>query len=227
MNSDHRRYFREIYPSIWRNKIHQYGMTPYLRSVIAFLRGRIASGSRILEVAVGTGEPIAKALSDIGKFCGVDLARASLEEARRTLPEAFLCEASAEQLPFADGVFDAAYCLQSSWNMESAELPLREMLRVTAAGGLCVMDLMNRYSPRIALTHTAMRARSWVVPGLAGFCRERGSDPWRLLKTLPPDAEGILLCADDLGRPAGRWADRFAPRLVLVVEKREVRLAPG
>lgn len=220
-NRAHREYFRTIYPAVWREKVRRYGLTDYHRRIVPFLRSLVPAdrSARVLEVAVGTGEPIADGVAPHARFFGIDLARESLEQARQRLPGSFLAEAEAESLPFRDAVFDLAYCLQSSWNMEDVPALVAEMVRVTARGGACVVDLMNMFSPRVMLAHGAMRARSLLVPGLAGYLRERGVNPWRIAAGAPPGTETLLLDARDLSRAASPRTDFLSSRQVLVIRK--------
>ncbi len=64
-----------------------------------------------------------------------------------------------------------------------------------------------------------MRARSLLVPGPAGYLRERGVNPWRIAGGVPPGTEARLLDADDLARAASPWVGFLSPRQVLVIQK--------
>ena len=221
MSQRHLEYYRKVYPGIWREKVRRYGVTDYHRRVIAFLRRQISSGKdgRALEVAIGMGEPIAAGVAGPVRLFGIDIARASLEAARTRLPAVGLVEGSAQRLPFRGDAFHLVYCLQSSWCLQDVGRLIGEMTRVASPGGVCVVDLMNRGSPRVALTQGLMRLRSLATPGLAGFMRQRACDPWKVLAELPPGVAGELRDARDLDRLAGGWRDRFSPRLVLVFRK--------
>jgi ubiquinone/menaquinone biosynthesis C-methylase UbiE len=67
------------------------------------------AGKRVLDIGCGTG---AHARIFAGRFgctlSGIDAAQRMVAEARAKLPEADFRQALAEQLPFADGSFDAA-----------------------------------------------------------------------------------------------------------------------
>jgi SAM-dependent methyltransferase len=80
-----------------------------------------------LEVGCGRG-----ALSDIVKrYVGVDLS----EVAGRALRKHFVV-ASATELPFADGAFDAAWTITTLEHVSEPEKALRELRRVVRDGGL-------------------------------------------------------------------------------------------
>src|SRR5262245_39678644 len=76
-------------------------------------------GERLLDVACGTGigaRSAASALGRSGKACALDLDAGVIEVARRMpqgegAPIEYHC-ASALEMPFANGTFDVALCLQ-------------------------------------------------------------------------------------------------------------------
>jgi ubiquinone/menaquinone biosynthesis C-methylase UbiE len=75
------------------------GLAPFRRWVAAGARGRT------LDVGCGTGRGLP--FYDPGlRVIGIDPARASLARAARRIPGVRLVQASAEALPFRDGVFD-------------------------------------------------------------------------------------------------------------------------
>lgn len=226
MSDAHRAYYSRIYPAIWRDKVRRYGFTDYHKRLIAFLRAALPPGrARILEVAVGLGEPFAKALAEGNDFCGIDIARESLLSARRTVPSGRFVEGDAERLPFQSGRFDLVYCVQSSWCLRDVWALVREMARVAAPGGVCVVDLMNAASPRVALDVGAMRLRALLRRGLSGYVRQRACRPWAVLRAASAfSVEATLLRADDLRRSARPWRDAARARLVLVFR---VSRAPG
>ena len=103
----------------------------------------IERGTRVLDVACGTGEPaisIATLLHGTGEVIGVDISSAPLEIARRRakdrgLTNARFEQADAHQLSFADDSFDRVTSRLGI--MFFADLPnaLRQMHRVLKPGG--------------------------------------------------------------------------------------------
>ena len=75
------------------------GLAPFRRWLAAGARGRT------LDVGCGTGRGL-RFYGPDARVIGLDPARASLARARRRIPGARLVQASAEALPFRDGVFD-------------------------------------------------------------------------------------------------------------------------
>jgi ubiquinone/menaquinone biosynthesis C-methylase UbiE len=75
------------------------GLAPFRRWLTAGARGRT------LDVGCGTGRGL-RLYGPGARVIGLDPARASLARARRRIPSSRLVQASAEALPFRDGVFD-------------------------------------------------------------------------------------------------------------------------
>jgi ubiquinone/menaquinone biosynthesis C-methylase UbiE len=95
------------------------------------------AGKRILDVGCGGGKLASTLTSDGGKVTGIDPGPTAIDAARRLEPRAEFHVASAGQLPFAQGSFDAAI-LSNSLHHIPAELmipALHEASRVIAAGG--------------------------------------------------------------------------------------------
>jgi SAM-dependent methyltransferase len=90
--------------------------------------------ARVLDVACGTGLAT-EALAARGcVVTGIDISEAMLARARRRVPAAPFCLAKAEELPFADGTFDAATSAQAFHWVDQCRA-LREMVRVVRPGG--------------------------------------------------------------------------------------------
>jgi demethylmenaquinone methyltransferase/2-methoxy-6-polyprenyl-1,4-benzoquinol methylase len=113
-----------------------FGQDPRWRS---FLVSRIEAGpgSRVLDVATGTGL-VARALtSRYGcTVVGVDQSPGMLAEARRrSNGRTEFVEASADELPFGDGEFDALTFTYLLRYVEDPGATLRELARVVRPGG--------------------------------------------------------------------------------------------
>jgi demethylmenaquinone methyltransferase/2-methoxy-6-polyprenyl-1,4-benzoquinol methylase len=113
-----------------------FGQDPRWRS---FLVSRIEAGpeSRVLDVATGTGL-VARALtSRYGcTVVGVDQSPGMLAEARRrSNGRTEFVEASADELPFGDGEFDALTFTYLLRYVEDPAATLRELARVVRSGG--------------------------------------------------------------------------------------------
>ena len=110
---------------------------------------RVGPGSRVLDVASGTGDLAIELSGRVlpgGEVLGSDFAEGMLERARAKVaagaggPEPPRFEwADAMELPYADGAFDAATVAFGARNFEDLGRGLREMTRVVRAGGRVVV----------------------------------------------------------------------------------------
>jgi demethylmenaquinone methyltransferase/2-methoxy-6-polyprenyl-1,4-benzoquinol methylase len=104
-----------------------------------FLVSRIEAGEddRVLDVATGTGLVARELVARRGcRVVGVDQSAGMLAEARRRANGRIeLVEASAEQLPFADGEFDALTFTYLLRYVDDPAATLRELSRTVRAGG--------------------------------------------------------------------------------------------
>ena len=101
-----------------------------------FLVSRVPPGVRVLDVATGTGAVARELLARGCSVVGLDQSPAMLAEARRRLPPGVeLVEASADSLPFPDGVFDALTFTYLLRYVDDPGATLRELTRVVRPGG--------------------------------------------------------------------------------------------
>lgn len=103
---------------------------------------RLRPGDACLDVGCGAGEvcvELAALVGARGRVAGVDLSAAMIEAARHTVATSGraieLQTASIYELPFADGTFDAVRAERVFQHLHDPEAALREMMRVTKAGG--------------------------------------------------------------------------------------------
>ena len=112
----------------------------------------IASGQRALDVGCGTGALTARLVNRLGSAAvtAMDPSDAFVVATRERLPgiEAFV--GSAEDIPCASGSFDVSLAQLVVHFMRDAVVGLREMSRVSRAGGVvaaCVWDHAGRTGP--------------------------------------------------------------------------------
>lgn len=146
----------------------------------------VREGMRVVDVGCGPGG-LTRALAGVvgePNVAAIDPAPQFVAACRDRHPAADVRQGAAEELPWADGAFDAALsCLVIAF-MADPDRGVREMARVTRAGG-------------------TVAACMWDLPGggmtmLAMF--------WRAIRQVRPDAPG------EHGRPGvaqGDIADRF------------------
>jgi ubiquinone/menaquinone biosynthesis C-methylase UbiE len=107
--------------------------------------GQIAPGARVLDVGCGPGALTAELERRVGAAAvsAVDPSTPFIAAARARHPGVDVRQASAEELPFADGEFDASLAQLVVHFMANPLAGLREMARVTRDRGVvaaCVWD---------------------------------------------------------------------------------------
>jgi SAM-dependent methyltransferase len=112
----------------------------------------VASGQRVLDVGCGPGALTTELVERLGasKVSAVDPSEQFVAAARERNPGVDARCASAEDLPFADGEFDAALAQLVVHFMADPIRGLAEMARVTRAGGVvsaCVWDHAGEQTP--------------------------------------------------------------------------------
>lgn len=121
-------------------------------------RAALRAGERVLDVACGTGivaRLAAEQVGETGTVAGLDVNPGMLAVARSvTPPETSIDwhEASAEDMPLPDDVFDVVLCQMGLQFMADKPAALSEMRRVLAPGGRIILNAPGR-PPR--------RWRSW------------------------------------------------------------------
>lgn len=109
-------------------------------------------GQRVLDVGCGPGALTAELVRRLGAdaVSAVEPSEPFLAAVRKRLPAVDVRRAAAEELPFPDGAFDATLAQLVVHFMTDPVAGLREMGRVTAAGGIvaaCVWDHASRRGP--------------------------------------------------------------------------------
>jgi SAM-dependent methyltransferase len=122
---------------------------------------RIESGVRVLDVGSGPGALTAELVGRVGagSVAAVDPSPPFVAAARERHPGVDVREAPAEDLPFEADMFDAALAQLVVHFMSDPVAGIREMARVTRAGGTvaaCVWDLGGGQAP-ISTLWTAAR----------------------------------------------------------------------
>jgi ubiquinone/menaquinone biosynthesis C-methylase UbiE len=101
----------------------------------------VARGTRFLDVATGLGALAASAASRGAAVTGIDFSAAMLAQARCRYPDIDFHEASAEDLPFDEGMFDAVGSNYGMLHFPHPEKALSEAYRVLCSGGKLVFTV--------------------------------------------------------------------------------------
>jgi ubiquinone/menaquinone biosynthesis C-methylase UbiE len=107
-------------------------------------------GTRALDVASGPGHLVAVAARRGAHATGVDFSSTMVAEARRLHPNAQFREGDAEDLPFADGSFDAVTIAFGMLHFARPDRALVEAYRVLAPGGRLAFTVWD--APERAVT---------------------------------------------------------------------------
>jgi len=112
----------------------------------------VGSGQRVLDVGCGPGALTSELVERVGasEVAAVDPSEQFVAAARERHPGVDVRRAGAEELPFADGTFDAALAQLVVHFMADPVRGLAEMARVTRPGGVvvaCVWDHAGEQTP--------------------------------------------------------------------------------
>ena len=132
--------------------------SPITSQAIDYLleKAHIGQGSRILDVGTGPGDAAGRAVERGAEATGIDVAAAMVEIAAERHPGATFLQASASDLPFPDGSFDAVVGNNVIQHVGEPQRAAREMRRVLAPGG------------RVALSNWDAAERSPFFAAVAG-----------------------------------------------------------
>ena len=148
-------------------------------------------GSRVLDLACGTGD-LCRTLVEGGLDpVGADFSAGMLHTARTESP---LVRADAMQLPFADASFDGLTCGFALRNFAALPPMLAECVRVVRPGGrIALLDVAEPESPLVRTVHGAWFRH--VVPFVGGLVSDRAAYRYLPASTayLPPVPELLAL----------------------------------
>jgi ubiquinone/menaquinone biosynthesis C-methylase UbiE len=118
----------------------------------------VGRGTRVLDVGTGAGDAAGAAASRGAEVTGVDAAAAMIAIAARRHPQATFVHASATELPFADGTFDAVVGNNVIQHVGDPGSAAGELERVVAAGGRVALSTWAgaERSPFFAAVHDAV-----------------------------------------------------------------------
>ncbi len=130
----------------------------------------VAAGMRVLDVGCGPGGLTRELVARVGAagVAAVDPAPQFVAACRERNPGADVREGSAEELPWADGTFDAALSSLVIAFMRDADRGVREMARVTRPGGTVAACMWDIATGGMTMLRTFWTAVGRVQPGVRG-----------------------------------------------------------
>lgn len=137
MNIDRKTYVKDVYSRYWISaREKKYGFMEYDKNLCKYISDLIPPNKQILEVAIGTGYPVADFFQKKGYLVhGIDLSPALIQKCK-TINSDIECKVGdAENIEYPDNYFDLSYCFHSTWLFPDLKKALDEMLRVTKQGG--------------------------------------------------------------------------------------------
>jgi SAM-dependent methyltransferase len=143
--------------------------TPMLAAALADAAG-VAPGMRVLDVGCGPGGLTRELAARVGaaNAAAVDPAPQFVAACQERNPGADVRVGSAEELPWADGAFDAALSSLVIGFMRDADRGVREMARVTRPGGAVAACMWDLATGGMTMLRTFWTAVGRVQPGARG-----------------------------------------------------------
>ncbi len=152
---------------------------------------RLPAGSRVLDLACGTGD-FCRELEDAGlRPIGVDISWGMLANARTSAP---LVHGDALHLPVPDGAVDGATCGFALRNVVDLQAFLVELARVTRPGGrIGLLEVSEPERAVVRMGHGLYFNR--IVPWVGGMLSDRSAYRYlpKSVAYLPPPAELVAM----------------------------------
>ncbi|MFK4106746.1 class I SAM-dependent methyltransferase [Streptomyces sp. NPDC019531] len=146
---------------------------------LEWLLGRLAAGSRILDVGSGTGRPTASTLTAAGHdVLGVDVSPVMVDLATRQVPQATFRRADIREVPLEEGSFDAVCVYFSLLQLTRADQSavLERLARALRPGGSLVLATVPADVEDLAIEFMGqpVRATSFAAEDVVAVVRGAG-----------------------------------------------------
>ncbi|MEW2253554.1 class I SAM-dependent methyltransferase [Streptomyces sp. NPDC058733] len=156
-----------------------FAASPAHLASLDWLLGRLAPGSRVLDVGSGTGRPTAAALAAAGHdVLGVDVSPVMVALAARQVPGARFEEADVRDLPLEEASFDAVCVYFSLLQMTRAEQTdvVGKLARAVRPGGSVVLATVPADVEDVPIDFMGqpVRATSFAAEDFAALARSAG-----------------------------------------------------
>ena len=165
----------------------------------------IGKGSRVLDVATGTGDLAIELAKRGAEVVGSDFSDEMLAVARRKAPELRFEHGNALELPYGDDEFDAATVGFGARNFSDLDRGLGEMARVVRPGGrVVVLEITTPTRPPLSTFYSFWFDR--LVPAIGRVAGD--SDAYEYLPSSVrrfPGPEGLAASMDRAGLEHIRW----------------------
>lgn len=150
--------------------------TPTLAVALADAAG-VSSGMRVVDVGCGPGGLTQELVARTGaaNVAAIDPAPQFAQACRERNPGADVRVGAAEELPWADGAFDAALASLVLGFMRDPDRGVREMARVTRPGGTVSACMWDIATGGMTMLHTFWTAVRRLDPGVRGERRMAGT----------------------------------------------------
>jgi ubiquinone/menaquinone biosynthesis C-methylase UbiE len=206
---DRKQYMKEVYPKYWKTAREEiYGFGDYDKNLCQYLLKRVPPGEEVLEVAIGTGYPIADFLQGAHyPVYGIDISSDLVRQCRRRNPYISCIIGDVEDLPYRSGHFGCTYCFHSTWYFPNLPRAIDEMLRVTRSAGLVLFDIQNRNAKNIDMAYRRRLAANQIAgkmirygKNMAKLILRRGTPQWHsVVYEVPTYPESLYRHLDQIG----------------------------
>ena len=182
--------YQWLYDGISRLAAMTVGGEPRFRQ-LALQNLKLQSDTQILDLCCGSGQVTRFLVNFSENVTGLDASPLSIQRAQKNVPNATYIKAFAENMPFADNLFDVVHTSAALHEMQSEQLQkiIKEVYRVLKPGG--VFTLVDFHSPTNPIFWPGLAVFFWLF---------ETQTAWELLKT---DLPGLLRdYGFDVGEPS-------------------------
>ena len=182
--------YQWLYDGISRLAAVTVGGEPRFRQ-LALQNLNLQSDTQILDLCCGSGQVTRFLVSFSENVTGLDASPLSIQRCQKNVPNATYVKAFAEDMPFADNLFDVVHTSAALHEMQPEQLRkiIAEVYRVLKPGG--VLTLVDFHSPTNPIFWPGLAVFFWLF---------ETQTAWELLKT---DLPGLLTdYGFDVGKPS-------------------------
>lgn len=140
------KYYADIYCNFWKNQVKVYGKDNYTQFIINTILSK--NPNNVFELAIGTGWPIASALSENGlNISGCDISPKLIKQVKHNYPnfKVYVCKDG--KLKKEINKYDLVYCVRASWYFDNFISQIYKMTDMAKNNGTVIFDIMNEKSP--------------------------------------------------------------------------------